>query len=274
MKCEWDALVSILPLWLGEEVNAYKDTLREIRLRLGQKPELKVCGSSRLIDRTVVQKDIYTVLNYACHFSPWAMETTKEGYLTALGGHRIGLCGNLAVNDGTIQGYRNVQSLCIRVCREYPGIAEKMKQETGSILILGAPGWGKTTFLRDLCRQKAKTNTVGVVDERLEIFPSGIEGTERLDVLRGCGKCKGIELLLRTMAPDYLAFDEITASWDAEAALKAKGCGVKLLATAHAGSFEEYCSNVTYKPLINNRVFDKFVILKPDNSYDLRGCDS
>jgi stage III sporulation protein SpoIIIAA len=50
-------------------------------------------------------------------------------------------------------GIREVTGLCIRVARDFPGIAAGVKALKGSVLILGPPGSGKTTLLRDLIRQ-------------------------------------------------------------------------------------------------------------------------
>ena len=80
-----------------------------------------------------------------------------------------------------------------------------------------------------------------------------------------------MELLLRTMAPQWIAVDEISAQADAEAVVRAAYCGVRLLATAHADSFEELQSRPVYRGLLAQGVFSRFVLLRPDRSYTIRG---
>ena len=135
------------------------------------------------------------------------------------------------------------------------------------MLILGAPGRGKTTLLRDIARQISEKSTVAVVDERGEIFPSGFVRGDRMDVLTGVPKAGGVEMVLRTMGPEWIAVDEITAEEDCRSLLQAQGCGVRLLATAHAGSLDEFRGRPIYKALLDNHVFDYLLILHSDRSY-------
>ena len=171
------------------------------------------------------------------------------------------------MKDGEITGIREITSLCIRVARDFPGIGGMAAGLRGSMLILGAPGWGKTTLLRDIARQISGKSTVAVVDERGEIFPSGFIRGPRMDVLTGAPKAGGVEMVLRTMGPEWIAVDEITAEEDCRALLQAQGCGVRLLATAHAGSLEEFGIRPVYKALLDNHVFDYLLILRSDKSY-------
>ena len=62
----------------------------------------------------------------------------------------------------------------------------------------------------------------------------------RTDVLANVTKCQAGIMLIRTMAPDVLAMDEITAAADLPAVLEATGCGVGLLATVHGQDVPDY----------------------------------
>lgn len=255
--CNWESFLSLLPNPLRQEVDRVGNrSLQELRLRLGEYPELVTAADSICLNRRIQQQDLLAVINSASRFSPWAAGSMKLGYLTAEGGHRIGICGEAAEN-GVI---RRVHSVCIRVARDVAGIAKGLP-ETGSVLILGAPGWGKTTLLRDLIRQRANTVTVGVTDERGELFPTGFFRGRRTDVITGVSKKEGIIRLLRTMGPGCLAVDEITEEADCHALYQAAGCGVTLLATAHAASVEDFRSRPVYRPLAEKRIFDYCVIL-------------
>ena len=164
-------------------------------------------------------------------------------------------------------GFREVESVNIRIARDFPGIARSMCDLQGSILIVGSPGCGKTTLLRDLIRQLSYRENVSVVDERCELFPSGFDRGDMLDVLRGCSKPEGIDRVLRAMTPDTIAIDEITAAADTTGLMQAAWCGVRLLATAHAADLEDLRSREIYRPVISSKLFSRVVILQKDKSF-------
>lgn len=270
MICAWKELLGILPPWMRNEVDRWgRDTLQELRLRVNAPPELILGEQMLFLERVICAEDLNYCVNAASKYSPWAAETAAKGYLTAPGGHRIGLCGSAVYHGGRISGIRELQSLCIRAARDYPGIADHLDHCTGSVLILGAPGWGKTTLLRDLSRRISTKKTLCIVDERGELFPKGIPRGKRMDVLSGCPKSVGIDMLLRTMGPEYIGVDEITAQEDCDALIQAANCGVQLIATAHAASLEDYYRRGTYRPLIQQSIFSSVVLLRPDKTYSL-----
>ena len=268
MRCAWKELLDILPKWMITDVDALgRSSLQELRLRLDAPPELVSCDSVQRLGRQVSSEDLSYCVNAASRYSPWAAATIAQGFLTVSGGHRIGLCGEAVLKNKEITGIRKVTSLCIRVARDFPGIGSSAAGLRGSMLILGAPGRGKTTLLRDIARQISQKSTVVVVDERGEIFPSGFVRGDRMDVLTGVPKAGGVEMVLRTMGPEWIAVDEITAEEDCRSLLQAQGCGVRLLATAHAGSLDEFRVRPIYKALLDNHVFDYLLILHSDRSY-------
>ena len=268
MMCGWKELLSVLPIWLRQEVDSLgQEGMQELRLRLNSPPELVTGKENRYLEKPVTRDDLNFCINAASRYSPWTAASMAQGYLTAPGGHRIGICGEGVCKDGIVTGIREVTSVCIRVARDFPGIGRVIRDLTGSVLILGAPGWGKTTLLRDMARQIAETESISVVDERRELFPEGMARGRRMDVLTGCPKPSGIDMVLRTMGPGWIAVDEITARDDCEALIQAANCGVRLLATAHAGSSRDYRSRRIYAPLIEQHIFDTLVILRPDKSY-------
>lgn len=257
-----------------------RDSLQELRLRLGQPPELVRANGSAWIQRKAEPEDLSYCVNAASRYSPWNAETAAQGYLTAPGGHRIGICGDAVMQNGCMSGIRGISSLCIRVARDFPGIAEKAVKLAGSILILGRPGSGKTTLLRDLIRQRSEASqgSVAVVDERGELFPQA-QGTScfptgrRTDILIGCRKARGIEMVLRAMGPSCIAVDEITAQEDCQALLQAGWCGVTLLATAHAGGKRDLFGRPVYRPLVESRLFETLLIMQPDKSWRIERMD-
>lgn len=267
MICAWKELLSILPLRLRPEVDRFgKDRLQDLRLRVNEPPELRMSGEKKELAMRIMQEEVDFVINTASRYSPWACETLRYGYLTAPGGHRIGVCGEVIAQQEVITGIRQIRMLCIRVAREFPGISKNLDALNGNLLILGPPAAGKTTLLRDLIRKLSTRYCVSVVDERQELFPVGSE-KGMADVLSGCKKAIGMEMLLKTMGPEIIAVDEITSDADCQGLLNVANCGVRLLATAHAGSLKEFQAREIYRPLLANHLFDHVIVLDRNKTF-------
>lgn len=270
MNCAWQEFISILPTWIVRETDMQmKESLQEIRLRKDQKVELICQNEIRYLERCVTEDDLNFCINTASRYSPWASESSHQGFLTAPGGHRIGICGDAVIQNGAMTRIRKISSLNIRVARDFPGIAEAAGKLNGSVLLLGPPGSGKTTLLRDLIRQISYKQIVSVVDERGELFPKGIPRGNRTDVLTGCGKADGITMLLRNMGPEWIAVDEITAESDCDALIKCSWCGVKILASLHAHSRKDLNNREIYRKLTAAGIFEYLIILSRDKSWRL-----
>ena len=230
-------------------------------------------NSIRSLSGTVRNEDIQYVINAASGYSPWSAETVKHGYLTASGGHRIGICGVGAVHNGMVTAITQPTSLCLRVARDFSGISAGCDLDH-SMLIIGPPGSGKTTLLRDLIRQKSNVSDgcIAVIDERTEIFPiyrgqACFTSGNNTDIMSGVPKSVGVEAVLRNMNPMWIAVDEITAQSDCDGLIHAGWCGVNLLATAHAGSLDDLIARPVYKPLITSGLFATVLILSRDKSW-------
>lgn len=275
MRCQWQALLSVLPEWLREPVDKLgQETMQELRLRLGEPPELVLGTGSRWLTTPVASEDLRYCVNMATRYSPWTAESVTCGYITAAGGHRIGLCGQCAEHGGVLKSIQSVTSLCIRVARDLEGISGTAGALPGSILILGPPGVGKTTFLRDLIRSVSDTGdkSVVVLDERRELFPFLGDSPcfprgRRTDVLSGCSKTQGLEMALRTMGPGVIAVDEIVSQAECTALTYAAWCGVRLLATVHAASREELCRKPLFRPLLDSGIFSTLITIHSDKTW-------
>lgn len=275
MSCQWQLFLKLLPPWLREPVDRLgKSNLTELRMRVGRAPELVLFNRSIWLSGSITTDDLQYCINIASQYSPWAASSVSQGFITAPGGHRIGICGEAILSNGTCSGFHNISSLCLRVARDFPGISEEFDDCTSSVLIIGPPGSGKTTLLRDLIRARSNRGpeSVAVVDERGEIFPT-IGGTpcfttgQRTDILSGISKAKGIISLIRTMGAGTVAADEITEEEDCQALIHASFCGVRILATAHADGINDLERRSVYKPIIERRIFDSVIILQRDKSW-------
>ena len=275
MVCAWDNLLGILPIWMRRDVDRLgRNDLDELRLRISMPPELRKREKIVRLVRVVTADDLRFCINAATQYSPWLAETAQYGYVTAPGGHRIGICGRLHSSSGTLTDISSLTSLCIRVAKDFPGTADGYPKNAKSIIILGKPGNGKTTLLRDLirCKSEVSGERVAVVDEREEIFPR-TNGAfcfypgKNTDVLSGCSKSKGLDMVMRTMGPDTIAVDEITSMNDSQALMHAAWCGVNLLATAHAENCVDLRSRLVYKDIVESKIFDVALTLRADKSW-------
>lgn len=266
------ALLSDLARWQGAE---------EIRLRAGR--GLSVVQNGREVPVRlarqpfpVSQADLRGVLELATHSSfQTAAQQLRQGFYTLRGGHRIGVSGSFVGGEGTITALRELSSLAIRVARAYPGIADCMKDELvqdgifRSTLILSPPGMGKTTLLRELIRLLSDGFglRVSLADERSEVAAlwrgeAQFDVGQCTDVLDGCSKARGMMMLLRSMNPNVLAADEITAPADLEAVSMAANCGVPVLATAHGSCLEELRQRPIYQPIWTQHLFQRVIFIR------------
>ena len=274
MRCAWQALLNLIPVWMRHEVDKYKDTLQELRIRLNLPVEIVANKWTGWIERPASIEDIRFCINIASRYSPWTASSISDGYITCAGGHRIGLCGEIIYEDEHIKGISVPRSLCIRVARDIPSLSKGIDICDESILIIGCPGSGKTTLLRDLIRRQSDSSPgcVAVVDERGEVFPyyqniPCFYSGKRTDVLTGCKKSKGIEMVLRCMGPSVIAVDEITAQEDCQSLIHAGWCGVKLIATAHASDKNDLLNRPVYRPVVETGLFHHLIVLRPDKTW-------
>lgn len=227
----------------------------------------------------VTMDDLRTVVELAtCASYHAAAQRLCQGFLPLRGGHRLGLTGTVSVQNGQISAIQHLSSLCLRIAHPMEGIAEEVGQAVFgtrpvSTLLLSPPGHGKTTLLRDLLRIGSQNHglRIGLADERGEVAAlwNGVPQMnvgERTDVLDGCPKSEGLLLLLRSMSPQLLAADEITAPEDVAALSMAANCGVPVIATAHGSSIADLQRRPLYRPVFEERLFRQLILIQRTGS--------
>lgn len=247
----------------------------EIRLRAGKAPSVLKNGEERQIAglRKITSEDLDGVLERATGASVHtAQSSIRNGFVSVPGGVRLGLCGSAALRGGEIDGIRRLSSVSIRIPHELKGCADGIYEPLTdggfkSTLIISPPGCGKTTLLRELVRRLSDAGyRVSLCDDRGEVAAVW-DGEAQFDV----GRCTDVMsdapkgqtsvMLLRAMNPQILAMDEITAPADVQAAEEAAGCGVQLLATAHAAGTADFQTRPLYRRLMEDKVFKNAVTI-------------
>ena len=253
------------------------ETLEEIRIRVSKPIILKVANKEIIVEYIVTTQDILEIVEKITENSMYSyQQQICSGYITLKGGHRVGISGNVVMEENKVINVNYIYSLNFRIARQIIGVAEKVinevlkNDEVSNTLIISKPGAGKTTILRDLIRIISKTKTVGVVDERGEIAamyknePQNDLGI-KVDILSNISKSLGIKMLVRSMAPDVIVADEIGTKEDIEAIKYAVTSGVKGIFTAHANNIEDIKKSPILKELLNLNLIEKIIILDKNN---------
>jgi len=245
--------------------------LEEIRIHVGQPAELVVAGKQIRAGEAISREDIVQLLGALSGYALYRFERQMaEGYIPLPGGHRAGVCGTMTqLEDGTWR-MREVSSICLRISRNVKGASMPLRpllfDENGSVrrvLLLGAPGSGKTTVLRDAALYMSGFVHVAVVDEREELFAQEEQGKEgvRFDVMRGADKARACAMLIRSMSPQAIVCDELGREEDVQAMLDAVRCGVGVLASAHAKGFDDLLARPVLRRLFDAGAFERYVFL-------------
>jgi stage III sporulation protein AA len=271
----FETAVRALPQRLRAAATALPEKVRanaeEVRLRAGQALTVhapSVCTTGEIVTAEDLAKTLEGVSHGSLHT---VLDPLRNGFIPLPGGHRLGVCGSAAVRDGSVAHIRDISSLCIRIAREKKGIADKLlpalfiSGRLPNTLIISPPGAGKTTLLRDIIRAVSNSDSrVSVADERGEIAAcyNGLPQLDvgrNTDVMTGISKAAASMMMLRAMAPQILALDEVTAPEDVSVLTACIGCGVTVLSTAHASGVDDLRRRPVYRGLLD--VFDRLIII-------------
>lgn len=269
-----DKALGLLPPKLRCDAEKIGGELEELRLRAGL-PLAAVYdgGRNREGRETVSRGDIMYVLERATDASMHsAAQNLKNGFISC-GGLRIGVCGEAVYSAGEMQGYRSYSSLNIRIPHGFQGDCGEILSTVcaGGIkntIIISSPGMGKTTLLRELIKEISERGTrTGVIDERNELLcaaggEAGFYLGRNSDVITMLPKRESALILLRGMNPQLIAMDEVSRKEDAGLISEINGCGVNIIATAHAGDEQDMLRRDVYRALLRRGIFELAVVIQ------------
>jgi stage III sporulation protein SpoIIIAA len=242
-------LLAALPPEIVEALHALPDreSLIEVVLDLGRRPEARYPDREvELLEREIVDADLQYVVEHIGSFG----DDNRAGIERTL--HRISAIRN---RNGKVVG------LTCRIGRAVYGTIEIIADfiETGkSILIMGRPGIGKTTMLREAARVLAdeQRKRVVVVDTSNEIAGDGdiphpaIGKARRMQVRTPSLQHEVMIEAVENHMPQVIVIDEIGTELEAQAARTIAERGVQLIGTAHGNNLDNLMLNPTLSDLI------------------------
>src|SRR5438270_5696292 len=249
MTDDLDALMAALPNEIVDRLRSFADRsdLLEVVMDLGRRPEARFArGEDVLLDREIGDTAIAHVVNHIGVFG----DDNRAGIERTL--HRISAIRNRA---GKVVG------LTCRIGRAVFGTIEIIRDnvESGrSILLLGRPGVGKTTMLREVARVLADDlgKRVVVVDTSNEIAGDGdiphpgIGRSRRMQVSTPLSQHAVMIEAVENHMPEVIVIDEIGTELEALAARTIAERGVQLIGTAHGNTLDNLMQNPTLSDLI------------------------
>ncbi|MEE8369464.1 MAG: R3H domain-containing nucleic acid-binding protein [Dehalococcoidia bacterium] len=244
-----DTLINILPTRVAEALRDRRNNfeLLEVVLDLGRLPEARYPGEEAVLSEAeVTQDDIDYVLPRIGEFT----SDNRAGLERTL--HRISCIRN---RKGRIIGFT------CRVGRAVFGtirIIDDLVRGGKSVLLLGRPGVGKTTMLREVARFLADdlNKRVIVVDTSNEIAGDGdiphdgIGSARRMQVPSPNLQHQVMIEAVENHMPEVIIIDEIGTDLEAAAARTIAERGVQLIATAHGNTLANLIMNPTLSDLV------------------------
>jgi stage III sporulation protein SpoIIIAA len=244
-----DALMEALPVEIVDRVRTFANRadLLEIVMDLGRRPEARFTHSEELLlEREIAESDIAYVIDHIGAFG----DDNRAGIERTL--HRISAIRNRA---GKVVG------LTCRIGRAVFGTIDIIRDIVDggqSVLLLGRPGVGKTTMLREVARVLADDlgKRVIVVDTSNEIAGDGdiphpgIGDARRMQVRTPTDQHGVMIEAVENHMPEVIVIDEIGTELEAGAARTIAERGVQLVGTAHGNTLDNLMLNPTLSDLI------------------------
>lgn len=292
MKKTAEVLFRYLPIRISRAIHSLPpeilDRLNEIRLRKNAPLSVTVEQKNVFLDENGTPCHVTRAIRASENEMQEAVSRLTGGSLYSYGeyisrgfipipeGGRAGVCGKAVTEGNKIIGFSEITSIDLRLHRFVPDFAiplveEYRKNGIRGTIVCSPPALGKTTFLRSVAYllssgKGMRPKRVAIADERSEISV-GIEKLGTVDILSGAPKAEAINILTRSMAPEIIICDEISAS-ESDSVTEAQNTGVHLIASAHCETPAELYRRGRLGSMLDSGIFPLSVIL--GNGYDCR----
>ncbi len=243
-----EPLLRLLPGWIRMIAEQHQDGLEEIAMDLGKPLALRIGDRHLYFEREVEERDIDYVVDRAGQFRA---------------DNRLGIERTLHRISAKRDRYDSLDGLTLRVARMLHGVAEPLRQYLGGnqgVMLIGPPGVGKTTLLRDMVRILAEKRgpRVIVIDTSNEIggdgklVHPGLGAARRMQVASPDRQAAVIMQAIANHGPEVLVCDEIGYHGDVAVLQTAGRRGVHVIATAHGRVFQDVLENPVLHPLLGD----------------------
>ncbi|MDR0426896.1 MAG: Flp pilus assembly complex ATPase component TadA [Clostridiales bacterium] len=281
-------LKRILPAEVSAVIGARlnEERVYELRFRAGMPVMVNYGGSYYYLNKNGIAdkpedafvlegQAVQSLVVRATEYSLYSVNNQlAKGFITITGGVRIGICGELVEDAGCVKTIKNFSSVNIRIPHQVPGCAKPawnplFDDGVKNTLLVGPPGAGKTTVLRDIVCNLSREGTprnILVVDERCEL--AAVHNTRpqlligrTADIISNCGKAYAFSYGIRSMRPDLIVTDELMGGADLAAVRAAALSGVAVIASIHAGTMDELKKKPGMQEAMADGIFGRYAVL-------------
>ena len=263
-------MLNFLEHGLKTKIFSLFSTVYEIRVRVNAPIVIKGFDGEKIcvkeINDSITKNNLEKLILNLCNYSIYTVEETlKNGFITSSEGERVGVCGTCVLSDKSVVTIKDFTSLCIRLPHDVLGCSNpyfNLISEPRSCLVVSKPFQGKTTFIRDLGRNYAKSYNVLFIDERDELSANGkFNLGKNSDVIRLSTKSFGFLNGVRSYNPDLIVCDEIMDEDDCLGVEFALLSGVKVIASTHSDNLKNLSKKPYISGILKNNCFDDLIFL-------------